>query len=362
MTLKQKNTILYCPLDWGLGHASRGVFLIHKFLEKGFRVIIAADGEPLALLREEFPELNWIRFPSYRIRYSRSIPLMLKLLLSLPGMLVGIAREHKVLKRLLKEHPIDIVVSDNRYGLWDKQKFTILITHQLSIRLPGWLSWFEAPLYRLNRKQVQRFSQVWIPDETGENSLSGELSQKYPLPENAKFIGICSRFMYHNTQVPEVSVEQYDLLAILSGPEPQRTVLEEKICAQLKNSEWRCLIVRGLPSQTIENTRKGKLTLSTHLPTNTLEALIKSSKIIISRSGYSTIMDFVALKKTALLIPTPGQTEQEYLGRRMEKKMNFLCLNQNNLNLQKSISEFTPRKITFTADYQLLESAIKELQ
>lgn len=361
MTLKQQKTILYCPLDWGLGHASRGVFLIRKFLEKGFRVIIAADGEPLSLLRKELPQLNWIRFPSYRVRYSRRIPFMLKLLFSLPGLLVGIAREHRVLKNLLKEYEIDIVVSDNRYGLWNKQKLTILITHQLSIRLTGWLSWFEIPLYRLNRKQVQRFSHVWIPDESGDKSLSGELSQKYTLPVNAKFVGIFSRFMYSNTRDSEAPDERYDMLAILSGPEPQRTVLEEKICDQLENSRWNCLIVRGLPSQTGEISRKGNLTMVPHLPSNTLEFLLKSTKIIIARSGYSTIMDLIALKKTALLIPTPGQTEQEYLGKRMEQRMNFPCLNQNNLNLKKSISEFIDQEISFNTDDQLLETAMKEL-
>lgn len=359
--MKQQKTILYCPLDWGLGHASRGIFLIRKFLDKGFEVIIAADGEPLSLLQKEFPQLKWIKFTSFRIRYSRRIPLMVKLLFYLPVMLIGIAREHRVLKQLVRDFSIEIVVSDNRYGLWNKEILTILITHQISIRLPSWLSWFEYPLYRLNYKQAQKFSYVWIPDEPGEKSLSGELSQKYALPGNARFAGIFSRFMHLDPGPPDDSVMKYDLLVILSGPEPQRTVLEEKVCSQLKKSNFNTLVVRGIPSHTEKFSRTGNLTMVSHLSSDKLGALIKSTKIIVARSGYSTIMDLVALKKNALLIPTPGQTEQEYLGERMAQKMNFHCLSQHNLDLEKAISGLKDHEIQFTPDEGLLHHAMKDL-
>ena len=261
MNGKKSKTILFCPLDWGLGHASRGIFLIRKFLDTGFKVILAADGESLALLQGEFPHLPWIRFSSFPIRYTKRIPLLVKLIFYLPVMLIGIIKEHRELKKILKNCSIDVVVSDNRYGLWNRDVLTVFITHQVSIRLPGWLSWFQYPLYRFIYRQIRKFNYLWIPDEPGEKSLSGELSQKYPLPVNARFTGIFSRFLYENNGSPGHSFPQYDLLVILSGPEPQRTILEEKICMQLKMSPYKALIIRGLPSVAQQISSSGNLTL-----------------------------------------------------------------------------------------------------
>jgi len=361
MNLKQPKTILYCPLNWGLGHASRGVFLIRKFLDRGFEVILAADGEPLALLQNEFPQLGWIQFTSFRIRYTKRIPLLVKLLFYLPVMLIGIAKEHRELKRILMEYAIDIVISDNRYGLWNRHVLTIFITHQVSIRLPAWLSWFQYPLYRLSCNQIRKFNYAWIPDIPGEKSLTSELSQKYPLPENARFTGIFSRFMYDDPGSLDHLVANYDLLVILSGPEPQRTILEEKICNQLKMSRLKTLIVRGLPSHTDEFSPSDNLTLVPHLPSNKLRVLIKASKMVITRSGYSTIMDLIALRKTALLIPTPGQTEQQYLGKRMEQKKYFHCLDQRDFDLSKVIAYGYDYTIQFSVNHHLIDRAINDL-
>ncbi len=361
MKLKQPKTILYCPLDWGLGHASRGIYLIRKFLDRGFKVILAADGESLALLRDEFPQLCWIQFTSFRIRYTKRIPLLVKLLFYLPVMLIGIVKEHRELKRIIRDYAIHIVVSDNRYGLWNKHVLTIFITHQVSIRLPAWLSWFQYPIYRLSYRQIRKFNYAWIPDESGEKSLSGELSQKFSLPENARFAGIFSRFMNEDSRPLDHPITSYELLVVLSGPEPQRTMLEEKIINQLKTMRLKTLIVRGLPSYTEEYSPFEYLNMVPHLPSNKLRILIKSSKRIITRSGYSTIMDLVALRKTALLIPTPGQPEQEYLGKRMEQKQYFYCLDQRDFDLEKAMAYGYDYTIPFSANDQLIDSAINDL-
>lgn len=362
MNSKQSKILLYCPLDWGLGHASRGIFLIRKFLDRGFQVILAADGESLALLQGEFPQLPWIRFASFRIRYTKRIPLLVKLLFYLPVMLYGIVKEHGELKKILRNYAIDVVVSDNRYGLWNRHVATIFITHQISIRLPAWLSWLQYPLYRLNLYQVRKFNLVWIPDEPGEKSLSGELSQKYPLPGNALFTGICSRFLYEESGPPDQPVPRYDLLVILSGPEPQRTMLEEIIRDQLKTGDLKTLIVRGLPSNTDKFSPSGNLTLASHLPSNTLRTLIKTSKRIIARSGYTTIMDLIALGKTALLIPTPGQPEQQYLAFRMEEKKYFHRLEQRNFDLQKALASGHDCTIPFSVSDQFIDRALDDLE
>ncbi len=362
MNLKKPKTILFCPLNWGLGHASRDIFLIRRFLERGFEVILAAGGESLSLLKKEFPQLNWIQFDSFRIRYTKKIPLLVKLLFYLPVMVLGIAREHRRLKEILRNYAIDVVVSDNRYGLWNRHVVTIFITHQVSIQLPEWLSWLQYPIYRLNYHQIRKFNYTWIPDEPGEKSLSGALSQQYPLPENARFAGIFSRFMYDDdSDLPDHSTSKYDLLVILSGPEPQRTILEGKICEQLKAVHIRTLIIRGMPSKTEEFSPSQNLTLISHLPSDKLRVLIKTSKMVITRSGYSTIMDLITLGKTALLIPTPGQTEQQYLAKRMEEKRYFQCQNQRNLNLEKAIVNKDDFTISFSANHNLIDRAINDL-
>lgn len=361
MNGKQSKTILYCPLDWGLGHASRGIFLIRKFLDTGFKVILAADGESLALLQGEFPQLPWIRFGSFPIRYTKRIPLLVKLISYLPVMLIGIRKEHRELKKILGNYSIDVVVSDNRYGLWNRRVVTVFITHQVFIRLPRWLSWLQYPLYRLSCNQIRKFNYLWIPDEPGEKSLSGELSQKYPLPGNARFTGIFSRFLYEDGRSPGHSFPLYDLLVILSGPEPQRTILEEKICGQLKKSHYKALIVRGLPSNAKQISPSDNLTLISHLPSNTLGSLIKTSKRIIARSGYSTIMDLIALKRTALLIPTPGQPEQEYLGHRMAQKQYFACLDQCDFDIIEAMNYRYDYTIPFAYSDQLIHRALEDL-
>ncbi len=361
MKLKKPKTILFCPLDWGLGHASRDIFLIRKLLDRGFNIILAADGEPLYLLKSEFPHLKWIQFTSFKIRYTKQIPLLVKLIFYLPVMLLGVAREHRKLKQILSEYAIDVVISDNRYGLWNRHVLTIFITHQISIQLPNWLDWFQYPLYRLNEHQIRRFNYVWIPDEPGEQSLSGELSQKYPLPDNARFAGIFSRFMVDNSASSNHSTSNYDLLVILSGPEPQRTILEEKICDQLKSCRYMTLIVRGLPSKAEKYSPSENLTLVSHLPSDRLRAVIKTSKRVIARAGYSTIMDLIALGKTALLIPTPGQPEQQYLGKRMKEKGYFNCQEQRNFDIKKAMAGKDDFTMVSAVNHRLLEGAINDL-
>jgi len=352
---------LYCPLDWGLGHASRGIFLIRKILDRGHRVTIAADNESLALLRKEFPDLKWIRFPSCRIRYSKKIPLVLKLLFSLPRIMVGIFREHQQLSNIISNLNIDVVISDNRYGLWNNKITTVFITHQISIRLPRWIMWFEYPLYKLNRAQIQKFSYLWIPDEPEENNLSGDLVRKYPLPVNARFIGIISRFATPGSFDELDSGRGFEILVILSGPEPQRSILEALISQQLKGSKFRTLMVRGMPSKPEKETKTGNVTMVSHLPSVKLRNYIINAKFIICRPGYSTIMDLIVLGKTALLIPTPGQTEQEYLGYRMHEKKLFMCMQQNELHLEQAFSELGDSTIRFALSVNLPDKAFDEI-
>lgn len=326
--------ILICPLDWGLGHASRDIPIIKALIKEDFEVIIAADKYPLQLLQNEFPELKYIIFPSFKITYAKGWFLILKLILLIPKIIYGIYKEHKTLKNIISENNIDIVISDNRFGLWNKNIFSIYITHQIMIKMPSLLRIFEYPVHLINKWIISKYDICWIPDYPTENNLSGNLSHKYSLPKNAKFIGILSRFTnigYTNSD------KQYDILVILSGPEPQRTKLEVIIYNQIKNTHYKTAIIRGIPNQEIIISKDNNVTFYSHLPSNELKGLIINSEIIISRSGYSSIMDYVSLKKKTILVPTPGQTEQEYLAYYHNSQHNFYSVFQNKFNIDDSI-------------------------
>jgi len=212
----------------------------------------------------------------------------------------------------LKAEHFDMIISDNRFGLWNKNVHSVYITHQLMIKMPQGLKFLEPIVWRFHRFFILKYDECWIPDYEGEKNLSGDLAHKYPLPKNAKFIGSLSRFSLLKNIVPK---NEYQTVAVLSGVEPQRSIFEKELIKRLENCAEKTLIVQGKPQkekqiQTIQN-----LTIVSHLETSELASVLLGAKQIISRSGYSTIMDLDALNclHKAELIPTPGQTEQEYL-------------------------------------------------
>lgn len=304
--------VLVCPLNWGLGHAARCVPLIRQYQKNGNEVVIAADGVSLEFLRSEFPELHSIILPSYKIHYSKSKTQVWAMIRSLPAIIYGIYREHYWLKKLISSQHFDLVISDNRFGLWSNKTKCIYITHQLMVKMPKSMKWLEKLVWRFHRFFINNYNECWIPDFEGIENLSGDLSHKYPLPQNARFIGALSRFSGIKAEKSDKSIE---IVAIISGPEPQRTIFEKQIISKYENSEQKTLIVCGLPQNKTSATTKGNLTIVPHLPDNELAAYLIAARKIISRSGYSTIMDLHALNclQKAEFIPTPGQTEQEYL-------------------------------------------------
>ncbi len=330
--MKPDRTILFCPLDWGLGHACRSAYYIHKLLEKRYKVVIAADRAPLTFLRKEFPLLDWVRFPSfYRIYYSRIVPMPVLALFLFLKIIIGSVREHFFLIKLLKNHKPDIIVSDNRFGLWNKSHFTVYITHQVSIRMPGWAKILEKPVYKLHRWIIQKYDRCWIPDKQGPGNLSGELSGKFPIPFNASFTGIASRFLLPENRSSEIT-DPFDIVVILSGPEPQRTILEDKLLLILQDSGKKVFFIRGKPEENKTKPDKNNIKMANHLSSGEINMLLSQAGYIICRPGYSMLMDLAALNKKALLIPTPGQTEQEYLACYMKKCGRHIFLSQKNIS------------------------------
>lgn len=281
-------------------------------MSEGHEPVVVADGFPLAFLQQEFPSLRFIEFPSYAVYYAAGKSQVGVMLFNFPNIIAGTIREHFWLRNLLQSEHFDQVISDNRFGMWNKRVHSIYITHQLMVKMPQGLKILEPLVQRIHKAFINRYDECWIPDREEGGGLSGDLAHQYPLPANAKFIGVLSRFLGMENINPN---SEFDVVAVISGVEPQRTIFETALIEQYKSRTEKVLIVCGQP-QTVKNERKlGNISLVAHLPDAEMAAVLLGAKKIICRSGYSSIMDLEALKclHKAELVPTPGQTEQEYL-------------------------------------------------
>ena len=314
MTSLAGKKLLVAPLDWGLGHATRCVPIIRDLLNNDCEVWLAGEGVQENLLREEFSSLPFLPLKGYRIRYSKK-GLTGKLILQIPSILRSIKEENNWLKEQVAKQGFDAVISDNRYGLYHEKVFSVFITHQLRIKSSlGKLS--EDLLQKWNYKLISKFNECWVPDGEGGNNLAGELSHPGKLPSiPVKYIGPLSRFK-------KMAIEEVKdhLLIILSGPEPQRTILENKIVDEIINYPGTATIVRGLPGEKNILPSTNTIHFYNHLNADKLNNEMMKAGFVIGRSGYSTVMDITSLQKKSILIPTPGQTEQEYLAKHLMKK------------------------------------------
>jgi UDP:flavonoid glycosyltransferase YjiC (YdhE family) len=324
--------VLIAPLDWGLGHATRCIPIIRELLVQGCEVIIAAEGKVKALLQLEFPGLRFIDLPGYRIEYASSgWGLAVKIVAQIPKILFAIKEEQEWLAKLLATEKIDAVISDNRYGLYHPDVISIFVTHQLLIKAPFKIA--EDLLQGLNYQYINEFTECWVPDAAGENNLAGQLSHPDELPDvPVHYIGTLTRFGKDNT----AANEGY-LLVLLSGPEPQRTLLENTVLEDINDYTDPVVLVRGLPESTEEIELPLHVASFNHLPADQLAEKIKGASMVISRCGYSTVMDLVTMQKKSILVPTPGQTEQEYLAARLMEKNLAFCVEQKKFRLKNAL-------------------------
>lgn len=337
--MKRKPNVLICPLDWGIGHATRCIPIIKELIHQNANVIIGADKQPLKLLKQEFPQLQFERFPGYRFAYPGDHKMALKMALQAPAILAGIKSENRFLKSLIKKLNIDAVISDNRFGLYDDNVYCVFITHQLTIKAPANLKFLEPILYKLNKYYISKYNECWVPDWEKNFTLSGELSHKKPKVSNAYFIGPLSRFGKQKIST-NPQTYTYDFTVIISGPEPQRTIFEESVMEQVKTMKGRGVVVLGKPGlDGKEKKINDFVTVFSHLGSKKLEEVIINSKTIICRPGYSSIMDLVALGKQAVFIPTPGQTEQEYLAEYYFQHGMFLRMFQQNFDIKAALEQ-----------------------
>ncbi|MBL4655100.1 MAG: glycosyltransferase [Bacteroidia bacterium] len=336
--------VLVAPLDWGLGHATRCIPVIWELQNQDVEVVIGVGSDSSKhILQEVFPSNKFIEINGYNISYPSNGNMAWSMMLKTPSILKRIKKEHNELDSFIEEFKLDAVISDNRYGLWSDKIYSILITHQLNIQTPNFLTVAKPVLGKLTDSFIKKFDECWIPDFKDENSLSGKLSIN--AKDSCLHIGPLSRFQLSDN-IPlrppyrkgDYSQEKkWDITAIVSGPEPQRTIFEELLITQLKSLDSRCLIIGGKPNIQ-ENREIGtNITFVNHLSPNKFKEAILSSEILISRPGYSTIMDLYYLGAKAVFVPTPGQTEQEYLADYHFSQGNFYSQEQNKFDIKTAL-------------------------
>lgn len=300
-----KRTIFISPLDWGMGHASRCVPIIRD-LKQNNTILIGVTEINAFFFDRYFPDLQKIRVPSYAISYSKILPVWLKLILQWPKIRNKIRLENEQLKNIINEYKINLIISDNRFGMYSKKVESIFITHQLKIKVPL----FSSLANFVNKKYIQQFNEVWVPDfENRKSCLAGQLSDSGEIKVPVKYIGPQSALTLSSQNS---SIKKIDYLILLSGIEPQRTLLEREVLNVFKSSKKEIVLVRGSKNK-IEFKNKN-IQILDFVYGEELKNIIVNAETVICRSGYSTLMDLYLLNKQKIvLIPTPGQSEQIYL-------------------------------------------------
>ena len=304
------------------------------------------------LLQNEFPLLRSYNLPSYNISYPKNGNYLISsLFLQVPSIILTIRKEKKILAKIIEKEHIDGIISDNRFGVYHAKIPSVYITHQLRV-LSGFTTFFTT---KIHQKIYEKFNEIWVPDIYGKSNFSGELSSTKLPKEQLKFIGVLSRFKLQKLPL------KYNILVVLSGIEPQRTLLENKLLNELKHFNGKVLFIRGVFSEK-EITASSNIMVKNHLLSHELEQVINESDLVIARSGYSTIMDMAVLGKKTFFIPTTGQKEQEYLAELMDFKKISPYSKQEDFNLNelkkvKKYHGFQPVKTTIHLElFQLFNS------
>jgi uncharacterized protein (TIGR00661 family) len=317
--------ILVAPLNWGLGHATRCIPIIHYLVSKQHQVIIATDGQALKLLKAEFPHLPFVNLPSFQINYTIR-PFLFGMFLQLPKILLAIIKERRIINSICKKYEINAIISDNRYGIYSNDIPSVLICHQINIQFPAELYYPGKIINKLHHQYLKRFQQVWIPDI--ELGVTKKLSLN-KLPQS-KYIGMLSRFNKAILKVKEQD-RNNQILFLLSGPEPARSQFEDVILSELakeKVKSFRIVLVRGTTNTLNENFKNCNTAIHDFANSTQLEQLINEADLVVVRSGYTSVMDMMALGKKVVFVPTPGQTEQEYLGKQLKEKHNVCVVEE----------------------------------
>ena len=322
--------ICITPLDWGLGHATRCIVLANALQSMGHTIYMASEGGHAVVLKEALPNVNHLLLKGYRIRYTKKRKwLLIGLLLQIPKIVNAIYLEHRWIQKQQQYYAFDVIISDNRFGVYAKGVKNIFITHQLNLQTP-W-SWTTALFQKIQYKWLKHFDECWVPDlANSENNLSGVLAHPKMMPKMpVYYLGTLSR-LFHTTR--NIVPKHFSFLVLISGPEPQRTLFEKMICDEIKSMNATAVVVKGRPQDPFNKIDLHfvgeKSVCLSHVDAATLASLIDATDIIISRGGYTTLMELIPFKKQLIIVPTPGQTEQKYLARLWQEKKWALFFDQ----------------------------------
>ena len=329
--------VFLSPLNWGLGHSTRDMPIIRELLHQGHEVTIGTSGNALTLLERECPECNFVLFKDYPAPYSASRFFLPKFVASIPILLLALARERKKLDQIIAENRFDLIISDNRLGVYSRKIPSYFITHQLRFSLPTYLYPFEMLTILVNSFFHSKYDGVIVPDiAPNSNNLAGKLCRSNLNATNHRvyYAGIL-------TSIEKMQVaEDLNYLAIVSGPEPQRTKLEEIILKQVQRLPGEKVVLLGSPQKESHQKLDEHTTVYSYVPNEDKAELMNRARFLITRSGYTTMMEMVEIdKKHGLFIPTPGQTEQEYLSHYYAKQGWFLSRSQYKLKLPEDAKE-----------------------
>lgn len=350
-----KKRILVAPLDWGLGHATRSIPVIKTLLSRDVEVVLGSNGRPLALLKKEFPELESIELPPYDVRYPTD-NIYWNVATQFPRIAKAVAFENRIVSDLVKKKSLDAIISDHRLGCFNTKIPSVIIAHQLHLKIEH--ATIRQPIRQIHYGFFKQFNECWVPDwEDMARSLAGTLDHPPLQQPVTRYIGPLSRL---KTQTAPL---RYDVFILLSGPEPQRSRLEKILLDQVGQLPGNVLLVQGKTDIEKHVQTSGNLTIIPYLTSSELEKALAESELVVCRSGYSTLMDLAACGKKGLLIPTPGQTEQEYLSNYLWEKRFFLSRFQTEIDLIRDVPEANkyPGFPALAANNELLEKAVDGL-
>lgn len=334
--MNEQKKIFIAALDWGLGHASRCIPVIETLINKGCNITIGGTGKSGILLKKEFPDSPYIEMPGFSPLLSAGKSQVLALLLNFPLLIYSSYREYIFIKKLQTKAKFDIIISDHRYGVHIKNAFNVMIIHQLRFIAPGILKPIGKMSVLMHKLLLIPYQQVWIPDFETQPVFSGDLSHGFELKSKYKYLGILSRF---EGTAHSGSNNKKHVLALISGPEPQRSQFESILFNQFKDYSKPLIIVAGQPETMSRVNSQTNVTRFTHLQKDKLIGLIKDAELVVARSGYTTIMDLAILGVKALFVPTPGQTEQEYLARLMMESGYAFFVEQHKIDINQHIDK-----------------------
>ena len=353
--------ILVAPLDWGLGHATRTIPIIDEMLSRGFEVDLAVSGRIGALYKGQFPNLKQTDIPGYNIRYpAHGFEMPLWLIKNGRHLMRVMREEQRIADSLVNENGYDVVFSDNRFGFHSAKAHSVYMTHQLDIAFPGPFSIFEKMGIAWHAHEMRRFDTVWVPDFAEYPGMAGKLSHALSRP--VEFVGPLSRFAGLHFLNQDFG-KKYRYVAILSGPEPLRTSFEKRVLKAFENLSGHHAVIRGLPGDSEMPAVPSNVTLFNHLETPDFAKVVLSAEHLISRPGYSTVMDMVYLGADCIFVPTPGQTEQVYLGKMLHRAQMAGLVPQKKLSSEslESAANETRCPWNFSASGNLLSRAVDRL-